>query len=605
MPPAFREPRDDAPGRVARRGLRRGGLLVAAGLTFGGVATAQAEVAEASMPTAARVDDSLRRGPRPGFWRTARNAGANALYLLLRGHGLDCRYDELVGAVTVDARGASLSALERGAAACGFDVRVRSSDPRRLASLRLPVLAHLEPSSGDVDAGGRLVVVIEYAPDADEVVLCDAATASVLRARRTDFVAQWSGLVVAVADEPAPGPVPGWLGVVGLVLCGGVALHWLWSAGRRRFAIAAAACVLASGLTGQAPVEAALRARVVETLRDQREAWRDVDATIRLPIPDLTGIGAFLEQRLWLAEGDRLLFETTHGDARTAPADWQERLRIHVTPEWTVSDWPNKRLYIASAPILDDAGRRVLREDVEQSAFVRCTGWWPAGSGLAAGQLAGCSYDLLAIAENPGYVVAAAAGERVELRRAGRDQVVLRADLGLALERREILDEDGAPIWTLRVEAHREVARGVWLPERVRMTFHRLPGPVEGVAVGGELPVLESVGELRAVRLAARSTAAPAFVPVPGSAILDMETGRIAQVVAGGFDFLERKAEWIRRVCAGPDAARERRAAPGLAAPLGIGLAAGSAVLAAWWIVARRRAGTRPTVATVDTETES
>ncbi|MCR9246897.1 MAG: cysteine peptidase family C39 domain-containing protein [bacterium] len=174
----------------------------------------------AGIPLTAPADDSIH-SPRPGYWRTARNAGANALFLMLRGAGHDVDYERVARAVEVPEGGATMATVAAAANELGFPVRVGAASPEELPRLALPVILHLDPVAKDRLDGGRVVTVAAINETAGTATVIDGVTGIPAEITLEDLMQVWSGAVICSADQP--GEAPGWSiwsVVLGLALLG-------------------------------------------------------------------------------------------------------------------------------------------------------------------------------------------------------------------------------------------------------------------------------------------------------------------------------------------------------------------------------------------------
>lgn len=165
-------------------------------------------------------DTSLSTPPPAGFWRTARNAGANALFVTLHGHGVDVAYEDVVAAVDVTAHGANLRTLAAAAAHLGMALQPAMASPQTLGTFALPLLLHMDPQARHVQEGGRIAVLVSIDEGERTATLIDGVTAIPSSVALDDLFQVWSGAVLAPRRPPARAPWQTWGILLGFAVCG-------------------------------------------------------------------------------------------------------------------------------------------------------------------------------------------------------------------------------------------------------------------------------------------------------------------------------------------------------------------------------------------------
>ncbi len=166
-------------------------------------------------------DLSLADGPRHGFWRTARNAGANALFVAMHGHGMAVDYADVVDAVEVTARGANLESLAAAARRLGLPMEPALAGPDTLGSYPLPALLHLDPLAQHVQQGGRITVLAAVDEGERRATVLDGVTGIPSSVSLDALFQVWSGALLAMAPHGPPRSVAQmWGMLLGAALCG-------------------------------------------------------------------------------------------------------------------------------------------------------------------------------------------------------------------------------------------------------------------------------------------------------------------------------------------------------------------------------------------------
>jgi predicted double-glycine peptidase len=178
-------------GRTARRGSPRPGGVILALAWLGGL------WAFAAPPPAAAAEQSPDV-PDAEVWRRPGADGLNCLYLQLRllGHGVD--YRDLDKVVRPKSQPTSLATLEAAAGRCGLPARVRRCTPGDVATLPLPVIAHLDDPGG----GGRFVLL--FGEGGGKYGVIDGATATIKEVPADEFRRAWSGHVLVPDTDTSP-----------------------------------------------------------------------------------------------------------------------------------------------------------------------------------------------------------------------------------------------------------------------------------------------------------------------------------------------------------------------------------------------------------------
>jgi hypothetical protein len=166
-------------------------------------------------------------------WRNASHGGLNALYCLLRIHGSRGDYTTCMDAAHGAGLPQSVADVVSFSSRLGSKVAARRVSPKELASLKLPVLIHLE---GDVASTGCFAVLLQR--QAKQLVFFNGASATVDTISNETFLRRWSGVVIV----PAPNRIHRLVSLSCGVLCGLGAFAiwnrfreaWFWNSKRGR-----------------------------------------------------------------------------------------------------------------------------------------------------------------------------------------------------------------------------------------------------------------------------------------------------------------------------------------------------------------------------------
>lgn len=133
------------------------------------------------------------------MWRNGKCAGTNAVYLMLRGHGIKVSYLTVKKAAQVHAGGTSLQSIAAISKACGANFAACSMTKKQLLDAPLPILLHLDPQHADYDSPGRFVVVAGWY--GRQAVAYDGATAIGGMVPTDELLQSWSSAVLARPEE--------------------------------------------------------------------------------------------------------------------------------------------------------------------------------------------------------------------------------------------------------------------------------------------------------------------------------------------------------------------------------------------------------------------
>ena len=145
-----------------------------------------------------------------------KNCGISCLYLFLKLHGIEAKYSAIEELVPLEEEGASLHSLAEASRRLGYSaVPVRCS-PAHLASLPLPVIAHLEVFSADKPY--LHYVVITEVQDS-EITLFDPIDNEVSKVHTSQLSAILSGHFLSSTTRPFARPAT-FLAAAGILLLG-------------------------------------------------------------------------------------------------------------------------------------------------------------------------------------------------------------------------------------------------------------------------------------------------------------------------------------------------------------------------------------------------
>lgn len=130
-------------------------------------------------------------------WRIPERDAVNALYILMRCLNRGCNLHDVREALGAEDRRRNLLQLRDSAHILGVAASVYRCSPATLASLEVPVIAHLEGVGAD--PGGFCVVLPTR--DRSGLTVIDADTAQIFSVKEDDFLHAWDGTVL-VPEEP-------------------------------------------------------------------------------------------------------------------------------------------------------------------------------------------------------------------------------------------------------------------------------------------------------------------------------------------------------------------------------------------------------------------
>lgn len=142
-----------------------------------------------------RASDSAPDEER--IWRVANQCAVNALYVMVRLHGRDARYEDLEATLPVSLQGNSLSEIRDCAARFDLKTRIVQRTPEDLRQLPLPVLVHFEEEKA---VTGHYVVVTAVGPERVEHI--DGTTGIIRVLPLHEFSKEWSGYALVVEEQP-------------------------------------------------------------------------------------------------------------------------------------------------------------------------------------------------------------------------------------------------------------------------------------------------------------------------------------------------------------------------------------------------------------------
>ena len=161
----------------------------------------------------------------PGFWRTRRACGVNALYLFLQLHDVSVPYDQVVAATKVDQKGTDLAALMDAATRASLPCYVGKCSPATLGDIRLPAIVHCDAYFTDHNRLGHYFVLVARDLGRKALVLLDGVTGNFVFMDEARFAKTWSGYFLACRPRSV-GVFTLVLVVAGACVCGWLLVRW-------------------------------------------------------------------------------------------------------------------------------------------------------------------------------------------------------------------------------------------------------------------------------------------------------------------------------------------------------------------------------------------
>ena len=128
------------------------------------------------------------------------SCGPNCLYLLLRAHGYERDYADLLD-LDVTQRGTNLIQLRRKAEDLDVRTEIRRMSPEDLRDIESPIIVHLDGFMGDMTRSGHFMLVTSYDTEQDVVTAFDGTTTKVVTMHADQFVRSWTGNALVVAES--------------------------------------------------------------------------------------------------------------------------------------------------------------------------------------------------------------------------------------------------------------------------------------------------------------------------------------------------------------------------------------------------------------------
>ncbi len=182
-----------------RRGARVSTVLL--GLSLG--AFTPPTFGEGEPPSARATATHAGGADSPDLWRTPKQCGRNAAYMMLKLYGINADYRGLAAEIPVFEGGSRLSDLAKSVRARGLDVQAVRATPDSLERIPLPAIAHSEEGTGQ----GHYVVLLRVSPES--VSLIDGTTARRVELGRDQFHDLWSGHLLVLKSPSWAGAIAG------------------------------------------------------------------------------------------------------------------------------------------------------------------------------------------------------------------------------------------------------------------------------------------------------------------------------------------------------------------------------------------------------------
>jgi hypothetical protein len=492
--------------------------------------------------------------PKEGLtWRCDKSAGANALALLLAAREQSCNYQEMSERLLSREDGNCLTTIANEGRAFGCQLEVCKAKPADLMSIDLPVIAYLDPTVGNHTTGGRLALVVAVSKEKKTVEIIDAATCITGWAGLSDFLQQWSGIIIVPAHG---GTETTWILVTAATM-GLACAIWL---GRRRprnliahsrkevrdpASSSLGLCLLVfPQLTIQSEADA--RSEVRQLVVAARTDATSLEVEYRYATPEDAATHSFFLQRLVFIGDSFIASESAHFDDYVSADDWPTRAITYYDGEHEiVIYWPNKLLFSTQEALRTIDSQLTTEDEIRHSNFVHATGWWPNSSKFRLANLDDAACDIAAIVDDDRYSVSISGDRMATVERAGRDKILLDLRCGAAVRERRVWAPDGTDAMTVQVESLHQVGKSTWLPSAFNVEYNMSK---TRRVIRGEL--LNATANRTSIQKAS-------FHLEDGMCFLDHNSHQVTQVASGGLDYLFRLQDKLRRRFSKQRAARQ------------------------------------------------
>lgn len=300
-------------------------------------------------------------------------------------------------------------------------------------------------------------------------------------------------------------------------------------------------CVLsASGAIGvpSAPMTLAeLGAEVLKRHRLLKSVYFESESSGRtLVTPDSR------RKRVAAISGSKRFVESAHYAEGFELEDDLERTRSYLTDDSLSAFWVTSRVFETSKSQV----HRKVSTKIRHEFFLECTGWWPLEDFDLPNDLIPALALLNVLKDEEHYTVAnecehIRGSECIVVENRGYDKLWLARCYGYSIVRRELTLAGRNRYIVYENADFEEVIDSVWLPRRLCRTVHR--GPSAGVEANDGYPAVWAHACRTLTSLSVNSVPDELFhfSPVPGTVIIDIDTGKTTYI-SGGTELLDEVA---------------------------------------------------------------
>lgn len=160
------------------------------------------------------------------LWQTGPYCGPVSLCFLLRLHGKEVKYEEVVKEFEMTEKGVSLADIQRVAGRFGLRTRVVSMVPEQVADLPRPAIVHWDAQGSDGLAKGHFDVLVHH-KEGTGFVLIDTSNCVLVSRNYKELLPKLSGYSLIVETPTSYLALTLTCVVLGVVNLG-VVTAWLW-----------------------------------------------------------------------------------------------------------------------------------------------------------------------------------------------------------------------------------------------------------------------------------------------------------------------------------------------------------------------------------------
>ncbi len=171
---------------ISRFGRTGVAAVFASAMLFSGILSGQTSGITSRAPS----PDSLPMyiDPSNPHWRSELSCGVSCSYMLLRIHGREASYPDVMKLVPIGEAGSSLLDMARGCEKLGLRTEAVCLSPTELKQVALPMIAHVSQTNGE----GHYVVILGM-DDKNVQFLDPVAAPGPMEMTRAEFFRRWTG----------------------------------------------------------------------------------------------------------------------------------------------------------------------------------------------------------------------------------------------------------------------------------------------------------------------------------------------------------------------------------------------------------------------------